>query len=99
MTSATAMMPMSFPSLVKNSGVLPCSARLSALCFRLSGTFVREEMNVPDPPYSVCPFIVPFRPWPASASKSATGSAVRPRASPFSTMARASGCSDFCSSA
>ena len=50
MTSATAIMPVSFPSLSKNRGVFPCTARSRAFARMVSGISVRPEINFSDPP-------------------------------------------------
>ena len=99
MTSATAMIPASLPSLLKNSGVLPCSASCSA-CLSISlGISATLPISRLLPPWTAEPFHVPDKPFPGRAWKSVTSSADSPSSSARCTIAFASGCSLFFSSA
>ncbi len=70
-TSATAITPASLPPLAKSNGVLPSSARASALSRRACGTSVLVEMKERLPPSSSSSFSVAVRPLPGRARETA----------------------------
>ena len=98
-TSATAIMPSSLLSSVNSSGVFPWEAARSAVSFIFSGSVHIEPIYFRLPPCSTWLFSFAFRPFPGSAENSVTSSALIFISSAFSTIALASGCSDFISSA
>ena len=98
-TSATAMIPMSCPSSLKNSGVLPFSARALACAFRSSGTAAFFSMKERLPPARVWPFNTPVRPLPGTAVNCSVSPPSMPRSCARARTARDSGCSLFFSSA
>ena len=95
--SATAMMPRSFPSSVKRSGVLPSSASASALALSSAGIRVFLPTKERLPPMSVFPPRTAVRPFPGSAENEDTSSASILRSSAPAMTAFASGCSLFIS--
>ena len=100
MTSATAIMPVSIPFLLKNSGVLPSSESFSACFFRRSETSACWRINFRLPPQRASPSNVPVSPFPGTAVKSATSApSCRPSSCARARIARASGCSLFFSRA
>ena len=95
-TSATAIMPASFPFLLKNSGVFPCSASSSAFCLVSPEISAFRIINLRFPPQTVSPPMFPDRPFPATARKSSASVLLStPFSSAFARIARASGCSLF----
>ena len=69
-TSATAIIPISFRSLLKNRGVFPSSASLSAVSFILSDISAFWLMKFRFPPQIRDPFTLPESPLPGTAWKS-----------------------------
>ena len=66
-TSATAIIPRSFPFLVKRRGVFPCSASCSALLLRSGETFVLLLINFMLPPVRLSLPSTAESPFPGSA--------------------------------
>ena len=98
-TSATAIMPRSFPPFAKRSGVFPSPASFSA-CFISSGdTEVSLLINFIFPPVSTSLFNAARRPFPGRAWKSETFCKTIFFSSALAIMAFARGCSLFFSSA
>ena len=99
-TSATAMMPASLPSLLKNSGVFPSSASVSAFCLISSEISAYSLINFRLPPQTATPSIFAVSPFPATARKSSVSATPSiPCSSAFTRMACARGCSLFFSRA
>ena len=97
-TSATAMIPKSFPSAAKKTQVFPSSERTSAFAVTPSGTSAAWRMNERLPPETLSVPREASSPLPGSALKSVTSSALIPCSSAFRKIAFASGCSLFLSS-
>ncbi len=70
--SATAIIPRSFPSAAKKSGVLPSAANAAARLCSSSGTVILPLMNFALPAIIFLPFTVPCSPFPGRARKSCT---------------------------
>ena len=99
--SATAMIPKNFWFFANKRGVFPLSASKAALCLSAFDMVTLPEINDTLPPSRWEPSTVPSSPFPTRAVKlSACNEAVSsPLLFPSSTIAFASGCSLFASSA
>ena len=99
--SATAMIPKNCLSFANKSGVFPLSARVSAFCLSEALTAIFPVIKETLPPKIWWPFTVPSSPFPGRALNSSACRLVWSNflLFPSSTIAFASGCSLFASSA
>ena len=95
MTSATAIMPRSFPSRAKKRGVLPSPDSLSAISLMPGDISAFVFMKLRLPANISFPFTVPLRPFPGKALKMDTSSQMIFLLSAYEITAFASGCSLF----